>query len=133
MQQQNSAVREEKNSLGSIRIAEEVVSIIAGLAATRVPGVADMSGGVVGGITEKLGRKNLSKGVKVEVGEKEAAVDLFVIVDFGSRIPEVAANIQDSVKQAIEKMTGLTVVEVNVNVQGVAFANEYNEEENRVK
>lgn len=133
MDQQDNAVREEKNGLGSIRIADEVVSIIAGLAATQVPGVAGMSGGVVGGITEKLGRKNLTKGVKVEVGEKEAAVDLFVVVDFGSRIPEVAANIQDAVKQAIEKMTGLAVVEVNVNVQGVAFASENVEEDNRVK
>lgn len=133
MEQQEGALREEKNSLGSIRISEEVVSIIAGLAATQVPGVAGMSGGVVGGLTEKLGRKNLTKGVKVEVGEKEAAVDLFMVVDFGSRIPEVAANIQDAVKQAIEKMTGLVVVEVNVNVQGVAFAQETEVEENRVK
>ncbi|WP_041285436.1 Asp23/Gls24 family envelope stress response protein [Desulfoscipio gibsoniae] len=128
-------MREEKNSLGAIRIADDVVRIIAGLAATEVSGVVSMSGGVVGGITEKLGRKNLSKGVKVEVGEKEAAVDLFIVVEYGSRIPEVAAKIQDAVKSAIEKMTGLVVVEVNVNVQGVAFANELNEEENnnRVK
>ncbi|WP_347491578.1 Asp23/Gls24 family envelope stress response protein [Desulfoscipio sp. XC116] len=127
---------EEKNSCGSIRIADDVVRIIAGLAATEVPGVVSMSGGVVGGITEKLGRKNLSKGVKVEVGEKEAAVDLFIVVEYGSRIPDVAAKIQDAVKGAVEKMTGLAVVEVNVNVQGVAFANELNEEEgnnNRVK
>lgn len=128
-------VREEKNSLGTIRIADDVVRIIAGMAATEVPGVVGMSGGVVGGITEKLGRKNLSKGVKVEVGEKEAAVDLFIVVEYGSRIPDVAAKIQDVVKNAIEKMTGLAVVEVNVNVQGVAFANELSEEENsnRVK
>jgi len=94
-----------------------------------------MSSGVVGGIVEKLGRKNLTKGVKVEVGEKEAAVDLFIVVEYGSSIPEVAARIQDAVKSAIEKMTGLAVVEVNVNVQGVAFANEPNEEDisNRVK
>ncbi|AGL02019.1 hypothetical protein Desgi_2613 [Desulfoscipio gibsoniae DSM 7213] len=133
--EQETVMREEKNSLGAIRIADDVVRIIAGLAATEVSGVVSMSGGVVGGITEKLGRKNLSKGVKVEVGEKEAAVDLFIVVEYGSRIPEVAAKIQDAVKSAIEKMTGLVVVEVNVNVQGVAFANELNEEENnnRVK
>jgi len=133
MEQLEGTLREEKTNLGSIKISEEVVSIIAGLAATQVPGVAGMSGGVVGGITEKLGRKNLTKGVKVEVGEKEAAVDLYIVVDFGSRIPEVAANIQDAVKQAIEKMTGLAVVEVNVNVQGVAFAQETEIEENRVR
>ena len=126
-------IREEHTSLGSIRVADEVVKIIAGLAATEVPGVAGMSGGVVGGITEMLGRKNLSKGVKVEVGEKEAAVDMFVIVDFGSRIPDVAAKIQEGVKKAIESMTGLTVVEVNVNIQGVTFSQEPRDEEHRVK
>ncbi len=67
-------------SLGSIRIADEVVSIIAGLAATEVDGIAGMSGGIAGGIAEMLGRKNFAKGVKVEVGEKEAAVDLYIIV-----------------------------------------------------
>ena len=79
-----------------------------------------MSGGLVGGIAEMLGRKNLSKGVKVEVGEREAAVDLYIIVKFGVRIPEVALNVQERVKEAIEQMTGLKVVEVNVHVQGVA-------------
>ncbi len=133
MEQEELIMSEEKNSLGSIRIADDVVRIIAGMAATEVPGVVGMSGGVVGGIAEKLGRKYLSKGVKVEVGEKEAAVDLFIVVEYGSSIPEVAAKIQDSVKGAVEKMTGLTVVEINVNVQGVAFANELNEEDNRVK
>jgi len=133
VEQQETVMREDKNNLGSIRIADDVVRVIAGLAATEVAGVAGMSGGVVGGITEKLGRKNLSKGVKVEVGEKEAAVDLYIIVEYGARIPEVAAKIQDDVKNAIERMTGLKVVEVNVNVQGVSFGNEFNEEDNRVK
>ncbi|MCL2335993.1 MAG: Asp23/Gls24 family envelope stress response protein, partial [Firmicutes bacterium] len=96
-------------------------------------GVSGMSGGVVGGIAERLGRKNMSKGVKVEVGETETAVDLSIIVDYGSRIPEVAANIQSSVKTSIEKMTGLKVVEVNVNVQGVAFPTETAEDDARVK
>lgn len=122
-------VREEQTSLGSIRIADEVVRVIAGLAATEVPGVAGMSGGVVGGIVEMLGRKNLSKGVKVEVGEKEAAVDLYVIVDYGVRIPDVALQIQENVKKTVESMTGLAVVEVNVNVQGVAFPQEGKEEQ----
>lgn len=126
-------VREEQTSLGSIRIADEVVRIIAGLAATEVPGVAGMSGGVVGGIVEMLGRKNLSKGVKVEVGEKEAAVDIFVIVEYGIRIPDVAVQIQDNVKKAIESMTGLVVLEVNVNIQGVSFSQEGKEEEHRIR
>ncbi len=121
--------------LGSVRIADEVVAVIAGLAATEVEGVAGMSGGLAGGIAEMLGRKNLSRGVKVEVGEKETAVDLYIIVNFGVRIPDVAYTIQDNVKKAIESMTGLAVVEVNVHVQGVDFkpAQEAKEEESRVK
>ena len=121
-------VQQEKNGLGSIRIADEVVRIIAGLAATEGPGVAGMSGGIVGGITEMLGRKNLSKGVKVDVGEKEAAIDIFVVVEYGSKIPEVASQIQQKVKNAVQEMTGLNVVEVNVNIQGVAFSNAENKE-----
>ncbi len=112
------------SSLGAIRIADEVVSIIAGLAATEVDGIAGMSGGIAGGIAEMLGRKNFAKGVKVEVGEKEAAVDLFIIVKYGVRIPDIALAVQENVKQAIETMTGLSVVEVNVHVQGVGFPEE---------
>lgn len=117
------------NELGIIKISEEVVSIIAGLAATEVKGVSGMSGGFVGGIAEKLGMKNLSKGVKVAVGEKEAAIDLFIIVDYGIKIPEVAWQIQENVKKAIETMTGLKVVEVNINVQGVDMGRDVKEEE----
>ena len=120
--------------LGTIRIADEVVSIIAGLAATEVDGIAGMSGGLVGGIAEMLGRKNFAKGVKVEVGEKEAAADLYVIVKYGVRIPDVALAVQENVKQAIETMTGLSVVEVNVHVQGVGFPEtEQKEDEVRVR
>ncbi len=109
---------------GQIKIADEVVAVIAGLAATEVSGVAGMSGGIAGGIVEMLGRKNLSKGVKVEVGEKEAAVDLFIIVEYGVKIPDVSWQIQESVKKAIELMTGLKVVEVNIHVQGVNIEKE---------
>jgi uncharacterized alkaline shock family protein YloU len=110
---------EGKEQLGNIKIADEVVSIVAGLAATEVDGVAGMSGGIAGGIAEMLGRKNLTKGVKVEVGENECVVDLYVIIDYGHSIPDVSWNIQSNVKQAIEGMTGLDVMEVNVHVQGV--------------
>jgi uncharacterized alkaline shock family protein YloU len=125
--------RTEHTDVGSIRIADEVVGIIAGLAATEVAGVAGMSGGLVGGIAEMLGKKNLSKGVKVEVGEREAAVDLFVIAEYGVRIPDVALRVQENVKRAIESMTGLDVVEVNIHVQGVGFAPEAKEEDIRVR
>jgi uncharacterized alkaline shock family protein YloU len=80
-------------------------------------------------IAEKLGMKNLSKGVKVAVGEKEAAIDLFLIVDYGVKIPDVAWQIQENVKKAVETMTGLNVVEVNINVQGVDMGREPKEEE----
>ena len=122
MDKDNNNFKVKKESgLGTVRIADEVVGIIAGLAATEVEGIAGMSGGLVGGIAEMLGKKNFSKGVKVEVGEKEAAVDLYIIVKYGVRIPDVALTAQENVKQAIEAMTGLSVVEVNVHVQGVGF------------
>jgi uncharacterized alkaline shock family protein YloU len=111
-----------ENSLGSIRIADEVVEVIAGLAASEVEGVTGMSGGLVGDLAHMLGRnKNLSKGVKVEVGEHEVAVDLFIVVEYGVSIPGVALRVQEAVKGAIESMTGLKVVEANVHVQGVNF------------
>jgi len=122
------AEEERRTELGELKIANEVVGIIAGLAATEIDGVAGMSGGIAGGIAEMLGRKNLSKGVKVEVGEHEAAVDLFVIVEYGIRIPEVAKAIQLNVKQAIEVMTGLDVVEVNIHILGVHFPQQQPEE-----
>lgn len=104
---------------GGIKITDDVVAIIAGISASEVPGVVGMSGSIVGDVAEILGRKNLTKGVKVEVGEKEAAIDLYIIVEYGYRIPEVAWEIQEKVKDAVESMTGLSVVEVNIHVQGV--------------
>lgn len=127
------AEKKERTELGDIRIANEVVGVIAGLAATDVEGVAGMSGGIAGGIAEMLGRKNLSKGVKVEVGEEQAAIDLFVVVEYGVRIPEIAWAIQENVKRAIETMTGLEVVEVNVHVQGVHFPSEERHDDTRVR
>ena len=120
-----------RTSLGAIRIANEVVAVIAGLAATEIDGLAGMSGGIAGGFAEMLGRKNLSKGVRVEVGEKETAVDIFVIVEYGAKIPDVASRVQENVKHAIESMTGLKVLQVNVHVQGVSFPEA--KEEQRVK
>ncbi|WP_139489323.1 Asp23/Gls24 family envelope stress response protein [Brevibacillus dissolubilis] len=109
----------EKTELGKVQIAPEVLEVIAGMAAAEVEGVAHMSGGIVGDIAERLGRKNVARGVRVEVGSREAAVDVSIIVKYGHRIPEVARNIQDSVRNAIETMTGLSVVEVNVHIVDV--------------
>lgn len=106
---------------GTVKISDEVVSIISGLAATEVKGVAGMSGGIAGGIAELLGRKNQSKGVKVAINGKEANIDLHVIMEYGIKIPDVAWDIQERVKKAVETMTGLNVVEVNIHVQGVTI------------
>ncbi len=115
------AAEYERTDMGTIQIAPEVIEVIAGLATIEVKGVAGMSGGFAGGIVELLGRKNLSKGVKVEVGQREAAVDVSIIMEYGNRIPEVASEIQRNVKRSIEMMTGLHVVEVNVHIHDVHF------------
>ena len=117
-------MNDKKVKYGTVKIANEVVAIIAGLAATEIDGVAGMSGGMTADFTEMLGMKNLSKGVKVEVGEKEAAIDLFMIVEYGSKISEVAREVQRNVKDTVETMTGLNVIEVNVNVQNVNIPKE---------
>lgn len=113
---------------GVVKIANDVVATIAGLAASEVPGVAGMSGGLVGGIAEKLGKKNLSKGIKVEVKEASATIEIYIIVEYGVKIQEVAKNIQESVTSAIENMTGLLTDAVNVYVQGVSFPQPQKEE-----
>ena len=119
MAEDTAPLMTSNEGLGSIRVADEVVSVIAGLAAMDVDGVAGMSGGLIGGIAEMLGRRNFSKGVKVEVGEQEAAVDLSIVVTYGVDIRHVATDVQ---------MTGLKVVETNVQVQGVVFPEEEKEE-----
>ena len=113
--------KEVKDVIAETEVSVENTNIqIAGVAVAEVPGVAAMSGGFAGGISEVLsGKKNLSKGIKVEAGEKETKIDVNIIVEFGVRIPDVAFEIQNRVKKAVENMTGLKVVEVNVHVQGV--------------
>jgi uncharacterized alkaline shock family protein YloU len=121
------------NSGESIQIADDVVAIIAGKAVSEVSGVAGMAGGFAGGISEVLsGKKILSKGIKVDVKEKETTIDVSIIVEYGVRIPDVAFEIQNRVKKAVETMTGLNVSGVNVHVQGVKtteVAEENNQEE----
>lgn len=124
----NEESRNLPTELGVVKIADEVVSIIAGLAAADIEGVASMSGGIAGGIAEVLGRRNLSKGVKVDVGTEDTKIEIFIIVKYGVRIPDVAWDIQEKVKKAVETMTGLKVTHVNVHVQGVNFPQKENEE-----
>ena len=109
----------EEKQIGEVRIANEVVAIIAGLAATEVDGVASMAGTITNGLVGKLGMKNLSKGVKVEVTEEHVSVDLSLNIRFGYNIPEVSKNVQERVRAAIENMTGLTVLDVNIRIAGV--------------
>ena len=107
-----------------IQISEDVVAVIAGKAVSDVPGVYGMAGGFAGGISEVFsGKKNLSKGIKVNVEGKTALIDVNIIVEYGSRIPDVAYEIQNRVKKSVESMTGLKVEEVNVHVQGVNTEN----------
>lgn len=121
--------------MGIVKISDEVVGVIAGLATTEIKGIVGMSASIAGGITQILsGKKNLSKGVKVSVGENSASIDLYVVVEYGIKIPEVAVAVQENVKKAVESMTGLTVSTVNIHVQNVLIPKledsiEVNEEE----
>lgn len=123
---------EEQND--GIKIANDVIAVIAGVAVSEVSGVASMAGGFAGGISEVLsGKKNLSKGIKVDTNEKEVRIDVNIIVEYGSRIPDVAFEIQNRVKKSVENMTGLKVTEVNVHVQGVKTEREENINEEEQK
>ena len=106
----------------NIEISDDVVAVIAGMSASEVSGVAEMAGGFAGGISEVLsGKKNLAKGIKVEIlDNKDTRIDVNIIVEYGARIPDVAFEIQKRVKKSVENMTGLNVLEVNVHVQGVS-------------
>ena len=128
MSEENNENKEEiveleneiKTENEGIKISDDVVAVIAGVAVSEVQGVASMAGGFAGGISEVFsGKKNMAKGIKVDVTENTAKIDVNIIVEYGSRIPDVAFEIQNRVKKAVENMTGLKVEEVNVHVQGV--------------
>lgn len=109
----------ENGRVGEVQIADEVVAIIAGLAATEVEGVSAMAGNITNELVGKLGMKNLSKGVRVEVLEDAVSVELSLHMEYGYNIPDVSARVQDKVKTAIENMTGLSVSDVNIRIAGV--------------
>ena len=109
--------------IGEVKIADEVVTVIAGLAATEVDGVASMGGNITNELVSKLGVKNLSKGVKVTVLEGVVTVDLTLNIEFGKNILEVSKKVQDKVKSSIENMTGLEVADVNIRIAGVDMEN----------
>lgn len=112
---------EINSELGTIRIADEVVSTVAGLAAVEVEGVSSLSGGWGTDFVEKLGKKNFGKGIKVETIDDQTSINIYISIAFGYPIPKVAEDVQREVKTAVETMTGLTVSAVNVHIVGVAI------------
>lgn len=124
MARKNIHVLERDGKLGEVKIADEVVAMIAGLAATEVEGVDSMAGNITNELVGKLGMKNLSKGVKVEVSEEHVSVDLSLNMKYGYSLPAVSEKVQERVRTAIETMTGLTVLEVNIKIAGVNMREE---------
>lgn len=112
-------VQQEEENIGSVKIADDVVAMIAGIAATEIEGVAAMAGNITNELMSKVGVKSLKKGVKVDVIEKVVAVDLALIMEYGYNIPATSQKVQDKVKNAIENMTGLEVSDVNIRIAGV--------------
>lgn len=123
MADNRKVVKIKEDNLGEVHVADEVVAIIAGLAATEVEGVASMAGNITNELVSKLGMKNLSKGVKVEVAEKTVSVEVALNISYGYSIPEVSEKVQEKVKSAIETMTGLSVAIVNVRIATVNMKN----------
>ena len=119
IEENRTVLKLKEDKLGEIRVADEVVTIIAGLAATEVDGVSSMSGNITNEIVSKIGIKNLSKGVKVDVIDGIVTVDLSLNIKYGFAIPDVSANVQERVRSAIETMTGLEVGTINVKIASV--------------
>lgn len=129
----DETVTETDENMGNIKIAVDVVTTIAGIAASEIEGVSNMYSSIAGGIAEILGaKKNPGKGVKVEMKEDSVVVDLFIIVEYGIRIPELAWEIQETVKENIETMTGLSVEKVNIHVEGISFDKDKEKKKNEV-
>ena len=115
----NTYVLQEDESIGTVKIADDVVAMIAGLAATEVEGVAAMAGNVSNELMSRVGMKKLSKGVKVDVLDKHVTVELAIMMEYGYNIPATCQKVQMKVKTAIENMTGLQVTDVNIRIAGV--------------
>ena len=114
----------KSGEMGEITVAEEVVAIIAGIAATEVEGVSSMAGNITNEIVAKLGMKNLSKGVRVEMSGDEVSIMVAVVMEYAANVPEVSKKIQERIKTSIENMTGLHVAEVNVKIAGIDVSKE---------
>ena len=123
----------ELSNSDGLKISNDAVATYAGIAISEVQGVYNMSGGLAGFTEAISGKKNFSKGIKVDSDGKVAKIDVSIIVEYGARIPEVAFEIQSMVKKSVETMTGLKVSEVNVHVNGVHMASKDDKEENKVE
>ena len=117
--EQNTYVLQEDDGIGTVKIADDVVAVIAGLAATEVEGVVSMAGNISHELMSKMGVKKLSKGVKVEVIGKSVKTDIAIVIEYGYNIPAVSQKVQEKVKTTIENMTGLNATDVNVRIAGV--------------
>lgn len=119
MAEDRKSFKIKEDKLGEIKIADEVVAIIAGLAATEVEGVSSMAGNITNELVSRLGMKNLSKGIRVEVSEGVVHVDVALNIAYGYAIPDVSSKVQEKVKTAIENMTGLEVSGINIRIASV--------------
>lgn len=117
----------------TIRISSEVIAVIAGIISSDMPGIAGMSGGVVGGIAEKLGRRDLTKGIKVRLNEEKVTIDLNVIAEYGTSIVESTEKLKKEVRTNVEKTTGLKVEAININVLGIELQKEEEEDDSTSK
>lgn len=116
---ENTYTLKEDKNIGTVKIADDVVAMIAGLAATEIDGISAMAGNITNELMSKVGVKNLAKGVKVEVIGKRVKVDMALIVDYGFNIPAISQKVQEKVQSAIQSMTGLEVTDVNIRIAGV--------------
>lgn len=119
MEQRGTYTLKEDDKLGAVQIADDVVAMIASLAATEVDGVSAMIGNITNELMSKVGMKKLTKGVKVEVLEGVVSLELAIMIEYGHNIPQTCQNVQNKVKTAVENMTGLTVSDVNIRIAGV--------------
>jgi len=118
---QEHTAGETVNAYGSIKISEDAIAGIVSMVAAQIKGISAMSGSMTSGLTEMLGKKNLTKGVKVELDDQDVIIALYIFVEYGVKIPKLALEIQNHVRDAIQNMTGLRVKEVNIYVQGISF------------
>lgn len=133
MEESKEMVTEEamEENTGEIKIADEVVATVVGIAAMEIDGVAGMSSGIANGLYELLGKKNLSKGVKVVIDGNNVVIDIYIVVKYGFRIPDIAWQIQEKVKSSVETMTGLNADKINIHIEGVDFGGKKSKKEEK--